>query len=338
MSAAHSSSRMVIAIAGICAYMVFGISCVHEVTPDSDSQPRVLLDVNYRSGASEPMRQSLLSTLNDREFEVEERVAPFDESMLLDTDILIIATAVAPENQIAIDPVSATPSEQTEALLNAWRLPTPSAFSQREIEIIRLWVESGGALLIMIDHMPFPGGVSDLAAAFGMRVSNGYVTDSTQMGADYSGASVAANLLFSRQERTLASHAITDGLSGGQRVNLVASFVGSAVRLPDGAVSLLTLGPEHVSFLPDVAFLSDSALPSDSMPRESVEGWSQFGVMRYGRGRVALMAEFGLASRDEDIPGFVQMLEAQGVSFPDPADIQNSQLFNNTLDWLSADE
>lgn len=38
-----------------------------------------------------------------------------------------------------------------------WKLPTPSAYTPDEIEAVRRWVSDGGSLLLVADHMPFPG-------------------------------------------------------------------------------------------------------------------------------------------------------------------------------------
>ena len=61
-----------------------------------------------------------------------------------------------------------------ERNIRDWSLPTPSAFTQDEIAALHTWVEMGGALLLIADHMPFPGAASDLAKAFGVEFSNGY--------------------------------------------------------------------------------------------------------------------------------------------------------------------
>ena len=63
-------------------------------------------------------------------------------------DIYVIANAIAESDQ------------------KGWKLPAEQAFTESEIEAIRLWVEEGGSLLLIADHMPFPGSVADLAAAF----------------------------------------------------------------------------------------------------------------------------------------------------------------------------
>lgn len=293
---------------------------------DAGSGPTVLLDANYQwSGGL--VRETLLSALRDEGFQVREREGPFDDIQLRNVDMTIIAGALAPENDSTIDVATATQEEILEEVLLRWRLPVRSAFSQSEVAILKDWVEGGGSLMVVTDHMPFPGAVLDLADAFGVRVSNGFVVDLSRLsGFGIEDVSRAGTIPFSREDGTLEVHAITNGLGEGERVHLAVSPAGSAMRLPQGAVSLLTLGPTHVSLLPEVAWQF-----SDSTAREPAEGWSQFGVFRSGTGRVAFIANLALLAPPE-------ALESAGVTLPsgiDLAQIQNRQLFVNTLYWLS---
>jgi hypothetical protein len=63
----------------------------------------------------------------------------FSKVSLRDGQILVIANPLAERNR------------------TDWSLPTPSAFSDEEIEAVRDWVKGGGSLLLIADHMPFPG-------------------------------------------------------------------------------------------------------------------------------------------------------------------------------------
>ena len=118
-----------------------------------------------------------------------------------------------------------------------WRLPTPSAFSDEEIVAVREWVQRGGALLLIADHMPFAGAAEKLGAAFGIKFTNGYVRDET------SGADV-----FQRTDDSLRNHAITNGRSAAEKVEAIATFTGSAFQGPN-AQPLLVLGAAYVSHL-----------------------------------------------------------------------------------------
>ena len=63
-----------------------------------------------------------------------------------------------------------------------WTLPTPSAFTEDEIKNIVNWIEEGGSLFLIADHMPFPGAAFDLAEALGFKSSNGFAYDTVTGG------------------------------------------------------------------------------------------------------------------------------------------------------------
>ena len=129
---------------------------------------------------------------------------------------------------------------------------------------MRAWVEGGGALLLIADHMPFPGAAHDLAAAFGFGLRNGFA---------FEGARGGGPLVFRRSDGSLAGHAITDGARPGARIDSVATFTGEAFRPAPGATSLLTFRPGVVSLEPDTAWIFH-----DDTPHVDVGGWSQGAV------------------------------------------------------------
>lgn len=87
--------------------------------------------------------------------------------------------------------------------MESWDLPTPSAFSPEGVEAVREWVEAGGSLLLFADHMPMPGAARDLAAAFGVRFSNGFALDPDGM---------SGQLVFRRSDGSLRSDAGVGGI------------------------------------------------------------------------------------------------------------------------------
>src|SRR5689334_23861000 len=52
---------------------------------------------------------------------------------------------------------------------NRWRRPIRPAFTHEEVNAVKEWVERGGSLLLIADHMPFAGAAADLAQAFGVH-------------------------------------------------------------------------------------------------------------------------------------------------------------------------
>src|SRR5688572_3980235 len=52
--------------------------------------------------------------------------------------------------------------------------PTPSAFTDMEIDAVHAWVNDGGALLLIADHMPLAGAAAGLASTFGVEFNDGF--------------------------------------------------------------------------------------------------------------------------------------------------------------------
>ncbi|MFZ4535709.1 JDVT-CTERM domain-containing protein [Propionivibrio sp.] len=73
--------------------------------------------------------------------------------------------------------VIANPLHLSDTPETNWVDPIYSAYTPDEIAAIKNWVSSGGSLMLIADHYPFPGSVADLGAAFGFTQDNGYNFD-----------------------------------------------------------------------------------------------------------------------------------------------------------------
>ena len=219
----------------------------------------------------------------------------FSKESLKDCKILVIANALAERNR------------------EEWTLPNPSAFTDEEVASVRDWVRDGGSLLLIADHMPFPGAAEKLAAAFGVKWSNGYTIEPGANGP----------MVFKRSDGSLADHPITNGRDRSERVDSIASFTGSAFQA-EGAAPLLTLKGNAVSFMTTVAgqFKPDT-------PKIDVKNWQQGAALRFGKGRVALFGEAAMFSAQLSGPNRAPM----GMNAPVAS--QNYRLLLNTLHWLS---
>jgi hypothetical protein len=226
---------------------------------------------------------------------------PLDAKAFEGVDVLVIANALAERNAVADD----------------WVLPTPSAFTAAEIAAVRAWVKGGGALLLIADHMPFPGAAHDLAAAFGFELRNGFAFE----------GSVRGPLVFRRSDGSLAGHSITDGLGPGARIDSVVTFTGEAFRPAPGATSILTFRPGVVSLEPNTAWTFH-----DDTPSVDVGGWSQGAVAEFGAGRVAVFGEAAMFS--------AQLAGAQRVpmGMNHPMAAENPRFLLNLVRWLSGPE
>lgn len=230
-------------------------------------------------------------------FVVREAKEKFSAAALREIRVLVIANALHPRNASG-----------------NWTLPTPSAFSPDEVAGVTAWVREGGALLLIADHMPFPGAAADLAAAFGFAFSNGYTQD----------ASGRSQLAFRRADQSLADHAVVRGRSAVEAVDLVRNFTGSAFRCPAEATSLLTLPQGSVSLECKVA-----ARFEPGTPRVNVSGWSQGAVVKIGRGRLAVFGEAAMFSAQLAGP------DKRPMGMNDPTAKQNPQFLLNVVRWLA---
>jgi len=202
---------------------------------------------------------------------------------------------------------------------NNWTLPTPSAYSADEIAAVQRFVERGGALLLIADHMPFAGAAEALGTAFGIRFYNGFsqMPDST-------------SLFVLRRSDNLLSHAITNGRSAGERIDSVMVFTGSALsvslpasrgtatplmKIPAGArVSMPTTAWQFTASTPTIA--ADSLL---------------FGAaLTVGKGRVVAAGEAAMFSAQRAGPQAANLM-----GFNNPSAHQNGQFVLNVLRWLT---
>jgi hypothetical protein len=256
--------------------------------------PRVVIDGAHNNfhtvdGRYEPFAQ----LLGNDGFRVAGSEADFSAESLAAVDLLVIANPVADEN------------------VESWDLPNPSAFEADEIAALRTWVEAGGGLLLIADHMPFAGAAADLGAAFGVRFDNGYA-----MSGD------GAPDLFTRGNGGLAD----DPLAAG--VEQVRTFTGSAFAIDaEGARPLLLLSARYDVLMPEVAYDF-----SAETPRVSGEGRLQAAVLEVGAGRVAVFGEAAMFTAQLAGPDRTPFgLGAPGAE-------GNKALVLNVVRWLASGE
>ena len=134
----------------------------------SQSLPIVVFDLGHHNLIAEnPARvEAVAAFLTERGYFVRRSASAFDSSILREAEVLLIINARAERN------------------IKDWSLPTPSAFTPEEVATIHRWVEGGGGLLLVVEHMPFAGAAADLASSFGVTVTNGFVVDNSKLQAD----------------------------------------------------------------------------------------------------------------------------------------------------------
>lgn len=258
--------------------------------------PVVFIDEGHHNFHTKDGRYTSFTQLLERDgYQVKAYAGSFEKKGLDKGKILVISNAL------------------NEANVGRWILPNPSAFTQDEIRTLKEWVEGGGSLFLIADHMPLAGAAADLASAFGFEFTNGFVM--------YDGGSIPS--MFSLKEETLLPSIITKGRDSAEQVNEVATFTGQAFRIPKEATSVLQFGDDHTNLLPDTAWRFH-----DGTRKQSVEGWSQLAYMKVGKGRLVVSGEAAMFSAQLAGP------EKRKMGMNSPLATQNYQLLLNIIHWL----
>ncbi|MBP6668799.1 MAG: hypothetical protein KA180_05085 [Gemmatimonadales bacterium] len=229
-------------------------------------------------------------------YQVVPLATPFTDAALAPVRLLVVANALAAANE------------------TSWVNPVLPAFTPVEVATVRRWVEGGGALLLIADHMPFGGAAATLGEAFGFRLANAFALDSA-------GGDLAP---FTRAAGTLADHPVTLGRGPGERVEQVQTFTGQAFPLPAGAAPLLLLPPGSRQLYPDTAWAFSPATRV-----EPAGGLAQGALLQVGRGRVAVFGEAAMFSAQLAGP------TRRPVGMNAPAAIGNATLLRNLVRWLT---
>jgi hypothetical protein len=285
-----------VAIAQQAADMDF-VPRVSSATFREGEGPRVAIDEAHFNFHTADGRYAPFTALLRRDgFIVTPLRERLSQDVLANVDVLVIANAL------------------NEMNVERWALPTPSAFAADEIAAVRGWVEKGGALLLIADHMPFGGAAADLGRAFGLKFSNGYAT-----------APAAANgwFVFNRASGGLRDHPIVRGRNDGESVAKVTTFMGQAFTVAGGR-ELFVLPEAAVVALPEAAGQITAGTPS-----EPVGGHLQGATLTVGEGRVAAFGEAAMFSAQVAGPDRLRA----GMNAPGAE--QNAQFVLNVLHWLA---
>ncbi len=185
-----------------------------------------------------------------------------------------------------------------------------SAFTESEEENVVQWVRGGGSLFLVADHMPFAGFASSLAKRMGVTFHNGFAIDST--------GALACDI-FARKSNTLEGGSL---LTKRFTVDSVASFLGSAIALPETGIEVLKLGKGFRIHMPDEPWMFDKNTPS--IPGE---GLCQGGIFTFGKGKVVVWGEAAMFT--------AQRVGDYKVGMNTSAGKNNYKLLLNLMQWLS---
>lgn len=193
-----------------------------------------------------------------------------------------------------------------------WKLPTQPAFSNEEVEAVRQWVNNGGSLFLIADHMPCAGAAANLAAAFGFNFINGFAMrqeDGPEM--------------FSRQLGNLSDTPVTRGHGKGEKIETIQMFTGSAFLPPPDATVITRLGKNYTIELASVAWQF-----SETTPKLSGMHFANGAMLQYGKGRVVVFGEAAMFTAQ------VQGPEKRKMGMNLPSAKENPQLLLNIIHWL----
>jgi hypothetical protein len=228
--------------------------------------------------------------------------AKFEAQSLAECSILVISNA-----------------QPSSAPWDTYPYPTPPAFEPGEVDAIHRWVQRGGNLLLVADHMPLAGAAANLAAVFGVTFLDGFAVEEVNGQAEF-----AKPTLFRASDQTLRSHPIVRGRNAKESVTGVRTFTGQAFRAPQDAEPVLVLPPAFIALMPKTAWKFDP-----DTPRTPVGGWLQGAVMRVESGRAAFFGEAAMFSAQLTGP------ERRPMGMNAPGAEQNFQFVLNVMHWLS---
>jgi hypothetical protein len=256
--------------------------------------PRVMFDeAHHNFHTSEGRYKPFVDLVMNDGYRVIRNRQPFSKTTLSSYKVLVISNALGAEED---------DDEGADS----------SAFTEEECQAVQDWVKNGGALLLIADHAPFGGAAATLASHFGVDMSKGYAFDK-----ENSVAGNPSDLIFSRENKLLATHPITEGRNEKEKLNLVRSFTGQSLKGPEGSTGILNL--------------SEGATDSPSYESQtsvSAAGRAQAVALKFGKGRVLVQGEAAMLSAQ--ISG--QEKHAMGMNVPGN---DNRQYALNLMHWLS---
>ena len=257
--------------------------------------PRVLFDeahnnIDHSHGRYKPFADLLF---NDG-YKVVVNRQPFTMATLINFKILVI-----------VNPLGAEDMDDENA--------GGPAFTNEECDAVNDWIRDGGALLFIVDADPFASAAEVFATRLGVDMSKRDTVDPANGEKELNSSGV---IVYSRQNRLLAEHLITNGRNETERVNRVMVFGAQSLKGPSGTDAVLQS--------------TDAAEDKNSATGKagSAAARAQAIAFRLGKGRVVMLGDSAMLSAQvtgSDNKPF-------GMNVPDT---DNRQLALNIMHWLS---
>lgn len=226
----------------------------------------------------------------------------FSEESLNNVKLLVISNAIHSKNS------------------KRWEQPIFSAFEEAEMQQLTKWVENGGSLFLIADHMPFSSSAKELASKFGFTFYGG-----TAMKKKGETKKLKGEVdLFYRSANTLMKNAITDGRNASEYVDSIATFTGQAFEIPDSAQQILVFNNEYEQFAPKAHGQIESTDEA-----QDITGFSQGAFMNFGKGRIVVFGEAAMFTTQ--LPAG---LSWKKIGMNSSKATNNYKLLLNIIHWL----
>jgi hypothetical protein len=191
------------------------------------------------------------------------------------------------------------------------------AFTDDECDAIRDWVRGGGSLLLIADHTPMGAAAERLSLRFGVEMSKSFTGDPSNYDVESDNEGF---IKYNRENNGLGNHPILEGRNPSERISRITAFTGQSLKGPKESVAFMKLADTAI----DAIFKVDGTLVSKS----SAAGRAQGIALKFGRGRVVVLAEAAMLS--------AQLAGPQKVKFGmNKPGTDNRQLALNLMHWLS---
>ncbi|CAN5636551.1 hypothetical protein BH23GEM1_BH23GEM1_09720 [soil metagenome] len=309
-----------------CATALAGVADAQQFTPQvkqpsfpAGSGPRVLIDAGHFN-ESRPALAPLVALLERDGFRVSFHESAWTPAALAQAELLIITTPLAASRE----------SLQGAGADFAWsEQARRDAFTNEEVVALTGWIRAGGNLLLVLDQAPVPAATRTLTEALGVEVRNTSTWDAAQrpVGYTYSADDLRGSyIMFNRERKTIGKHPILDGRNRDEKVDRVATYVGSSLVGPFDGTTLLTLTSDAFDYW------KDAPATGGAEHRVPAVGRGQAVAFEMDRGRVVVASEldaFLVPPGGAEDPGGAlgKGLAVKGA--------HNQQFVLNTVRWLT---